>query len=99
MVKRTPAREPVVRGECVWRLAAGEVDLALLQAAHDAEDDRLRDLVLHGKQIVEITVVPLRPNLRAGCPVRELGVDANATTGAPHAAGEDVAHPHRPTHA
>src|SRR6188472_4046316 len=58
----------------------------------DRADDRLRYLVLHGKDVGQRAIVAARPDVLAAAAVDQLGADTNLFAGAPHAAREHVAH-------
>ena len=54
--------------------------------------DRLRNLILHVEDVFQLTVVPLRPQLKAIGHVAQLHGDAHAIPGSPHAAFEHRRH-------
>ena len=43
----------------------------------DALDDACGDLILHGKHVAEIAIVPVRPNLRPRACVDKLNADSD----------------------
>src|SRR5207248_4246003 len=51
------------------------------------------DLVLHGKEIADIAIEPIGPELGVGLGIDKHGVDADLGAGAAHAPLHDVAYP------
>src|SRR5215468_11531507 len=62
-----------------------------IQLRFDRSDDCLRDLVLDGEYLREITFVTLGPDMACGRNVIELGSDAHTSPDLAHAALEDIA--------
>jgi hypothetical protein len=58
----------------------------------DGDRHRLGDVVLQRKNVSEIAVVPLGPDMIAGLGLDQLRGDADAICGPSHAAFEDIAH-------
>ena len=56
----------------------------------DGSGDRFCNLVLHGKYVVQVAIITLRPNMVAGKRVNQLRRDAYAVATFPNAALEDV---------
>ena len=50
-----------------------------------------RDLVLQCEQITGVTIEPLRPEIRGGIGIDQLGVDAHPVFRPPHAAFQNIA--------
>ena len=74
----------------------------MLDRPSDLHPDELRtkcngspacDQVLHGEKISRIAVEPLRPQMRIGLGIDQLGVDADLIARSPDAAFQHVAHP------
>jgi hypothetical protein len=66
----------IVGGEIVGRRAPRAFDFGFQDARLDDADDALGDLVLEVEQIVERAFEPVRPEMRAGLGLDELGGDA-----------------------
>ena len=73
----------------------------MLDRPSDLHPDELRtkcngspacDQVLHGEKISRIAVEPLRPQMRIGLGIDQLGVDADLIAGSPYAAFEHITH-------
>src|SRR4029077_20217228 len=58
--------------------------------------DSARDLVLQSEQIAGVVVEPLRPKMRVGCGIDQLGADAKLVAGPPDASFEHIAHAQLP---
>ena len=94
------ARRPVVQhfaGQHVFvgrhvrrRLALGALLRRRLDAAAQRRDDGRRHLVLDGKDVLQLAVVALRPDMRLGLAVDELHGDAHAIRRLAHAAFDHV---------
>jgi hypothetical protein len=59
----------------------------LVRSEGDLElrDDLARYVVLQGKYVGEISIIPLGPDVRAAGTINELGIDANHIANPPHA--------------
>src|SRR5262245_60325531 len=73
-----PAQIIVVGVETVRRLATRPLDLGLLELRRDGPDDTRGDLVLQVEDILERSVEPVCPQMRAGCGIDELPRNADA---------------------
>src|SRR5262245_29097569 len=81
----------VPRTEILWRAALGANDLGFQQLWLDRGDDFLSDLVLERKNIAQVTVAAVGPNVLLSRGVNKLGVDAYTVAALAHAALQDVA--------
>jgi hypothetical protein len=54
--------------------------------------DAACNLILHGKDVAELAIIPFGPVMPAGRRIDKLGADAQAIAGPPHAAFQDVAY-------
>ena len=66
--------------------------LGAAQLRLDRADQRLGHFVLHHEDVGQRAVIAARPDVVAAGALDELGADANAIVGAPHAARQHVAH-------
>src|SRR5207247_1103769 len=78
--------------QAVRPLPSGAFDLCITQARLDDADDADRQLVLDSEDVVERSVVTVRPDVGGGPRVDQLSRDANAVPGSPDTAFEDIAH-------
>ena len=67
--------------------------LCLAELGLDRADQCRRDFVLHGKDVFEVAVVALRPDMIARCAFDQLRCDTNAIACLAHAAFEHISHP------
>ena len=58
-------------------LAFDALNFGSKQRGLDSTDNRQRDLILKGENIVYLAVIALRPYMRAGCGINELSGDAH----------------------
>src|SRR5262249_24180186 len=89
---------PVPGIELTWFLAPRLPDLGCDNASLDPGGTAPRDHVLGGKDMGQFAIVAICPQVRAGRGLDELGGDADAISGPPHAAFEHVAHTELATH-
>src|ERR1700730_1103295 len=71
---------------------------ARCQPERERADDLAGDLVLHGEDVGKLAVVTVRPDVRAGRGVDQLGRDAHPIVDLAHAAFDHVAHAELATH-
>ena len=74
-----------------WRLQYRPFGFCLGHVGREDRGDRPRYLVLNREHILHVTIVTLRPQMVAAFRIDELGRDAYALAGAPHAAFKQVA--------
>ena len=77
--------------EALRQLAQGAVLLGIRNRWGDRNGGRLGDLVLHGKDVSEIAVVTLGPDMLAALGFDQLRSDADAIAGFAQAAFEHIA--------
>jgi hypothetical protein len=82
----------------VGGLADGALLGHRLQPAGQRRNDRGRDLVLDGEDVLELAVVALRPDVPVGLGVDELDGDAHPVARLAHAALRDILHLQRLRH-
>src|SRR5262245_65609471 len=73
-------------------------DLGRDNAGCDRASEAAGDLVLYGKDVGQIAVVAIRPQMMPGRRLDQLRGDADAIAGPPHAAFDHVAHAEFATH-
>ena len=85
------AKIEVVGIQIVWTLSPGALNLAALQARFDNADHTIGDSVLEVEHVLRISVISVRPEMRAGLGFDELRCDAQAVAGLSHAPFKEVA--------
>jgi hypothetical protein len=71
-----PLEHKIIGRQVSDALAQGAAAVGFFDAARDAGDDGLRDLVLYGEDILQLPVEPLRPHVIAGRRFDQLHRDA-----------------------
>src|SRR6185503_19055368 len=79
--------------EILRMLPQRAMELSATELRLDALDDASRDLILHGKHVAEIAIVPVRPNLRPRACVDKLNADADLGASPAHAALQEITCP------
>src|SRR5262245_55416363 len=74
------------------RLQQGALQLGLVDIGHQDRNDRSRNLVLDGEDVIQLAVITLSPAMSAGERIDQLRADADAITSTTNTAFEDVAH-------
>src|SRR5262249_10495767 len=90
-VCRNSAQQQIVGVEVLRPLALDAINFGGAQARFYSPDDRERDLVLQGKDVVKRAVVALGPEMRTGVRLNELTGDTHAIAGLAHATFEHIA--------
>ena len=85
------AQHVFVGGEVVGGFGEGAVPLEAGQLHRCGADDAPSDILLHPKDVVDLGIVCLRPDVPPRRGLAQLGVDANAIPGAANAAIEQIA--------
>jgi len=75
--ERQCPEDKIIGVETFRPLAPNTLNLGLSEIWLDSADDAHRDLVLHGENIVEQTIIALRPEMNAGLSLDELGNNAD----------------------
>ena len=88
--QRQRPQHQIIGVEAVSALALDPLDLGASQAGLDGADHADRDLILHGEDVIERTVIALGPQMRAALGLDQLGGDADAIACLAHAAFQHV---------
>ena len=68
------AQVEIVGGEAFGRLGTRALDLDVSHVRLDSDNDLLRDLVLQGKDVAQLALVAIGPDVRVGPDIDELGL-------------------------
>src|SRR5947209_7385250 len=79
-MKVKAAHEVMVRLPCCRRLQHGSFNLGFRDVGDQQRRNGVHDLVLNREYIVELSVVPLSPAMRAGLCINQLYSNAHAIT-------------------
>src|SRR5215468_6976838 len=85
------AERKIIGCEVLWSSPRRHGNFGLKQFWLNGRDNGDRDLVLEGENIRQITLEPVRPDVRAGHRVNQLACDANFPRGLAHRPLEDIA--------
>src|SRR5262245_51440039 len=72
------------------------MELSAAELRLDALDDASRDLILYGKHVAEIAIIPACPNLHPRACVDKMEADSDFAARPAHAALEEIARPKLP---
>src|SRR5215469_16836142 len=86
------AQNVFVSDEAVRGLTKGAFPLEPGELYGRRADNSSGDVLLHAEDVLDLSLVGLRPNGSSGCGLDELGVDPNAVAGAADTAIEQIAH-------
>ena len=89
---RQAAQHAVVGREVAGRVVLDAGDLGVLQLRVDGRGDAGGDLVLEAEHVLGRAVIALLPDHPVGDRMHQVDADAQLRTGAPHGAGQQVAH-------
>src|SRR6266508_3847551 len=92
-IQLKPSQVAVIRLKIRRRLAAKTAPLDYGQLHFEGRHNLLCDLVLHGKNVLQVAVIPLGPYVKPACRVKELRCDPDATPRFANTAFQHIAHP------
>src|SRR5262245_57448945 len=77
-------------------LAQRAMEFSAAELRLNALDYASSNLILYGKYVMEITIIPARPNLRSRACVDKLSADSDLAARSAHAALQEIAYPKLP---